>query len=128
MTLAPLFVPSLILRQIKATWQATSFKLPEGAIVKGSVVQVLHDVAFVRMEHGPTAMLHGDALTSGCFKSMNGILQVGGEKRPRACRPLSPFHSSAPSSPLLRPFLSSAPYYPLLCLSPSSVLPCPLPS
>ena len=66
-------------------WQADSFQLAPGAIVKGKVSKITAFAAFVRLDHGPMAMVHVDHVTRMKFKGLASVLKVFNQHLNSAC-------------------------------------------
>lgn len=63
-------------RSAKSAWQDRCSEIPVGAIVKGTVFKVTHSAVFVRLDSGPTALIHEDDVSRNHFKDLNNILKV----------------------------------------------------
>ncbi len=50
--------------------------MQQGAIVKGVVMQAMPVAAFVRLDYGPTAMLHVNDISQSNFKNLAKVLPV----------------------------------------------------
>lgn len=57
-------------------WEQGCFKLAPRTIVRGVVTGLHARGAFVRLEFGPTAFLHEDAVSHAKFRRLGDVLQV----------------------------------------------------